>query len=149
MLKGDSTLITLCCTFTGFGDTVENESNLAFTAIWAHEVHTAMTHTHVSCSTLVHICERIGEMSCFILRTEIKQFFSRRHCRTLLTGGVYLHSVSRPQSDDILSHRSPCSYDRCRSPLCWHMSDHVGRGWCEPHTRLYLRIQTQKWAQQH
>lgn len=46
----------LYCTFTQFGDTVEDVADPALTAVRAHQVDTTMAGAHVACTTLVHIC---------------------------------------------------------------------------------------------
>lgn len=44
------------CTFTQFGDAVEDETDSALTAVRAHQVDTTVAGAHIACTTLVYIC---------------------------------------------------------------------------------------------
>lgn len=48
------------CTFAQFGDAVKNEADTAFTAVRAHHVYATMVATHIACTTLIYICNKMG-----------------------------------------------------------------------------------------
>lgn len=51
------------CTFTQFGDTVEQKAASAFTAVCAHQVDTTMVATHIASTTLIYVCSMKGRIN--------------------------------------------------------------------------------------
>lgn len=91
-------MMNLHCTFTQFGDTVEDEAKFAFTAEGAHQVDTSMVATHIARATLVYICDTKGRNhTSLVWKMEINMRYS------------FLQQNNTILSQHLPSHRVPSS----------------------------------------